>query len=68
MARTIISIMASKTYQQTPGYSPGLFLSRVGITQAWVQRKISNFEYLLRLNTFAGTVHECCELKLSTLN
>jgi len=38
---------------------PARSLSRYGITQDWVERRISNFQYLLALNAFAGrTVHD----------
>ena len=37
-----------------PLRSPAETLSRSGLTQDWVRRKISNFEYLMQLNTIAG--------------
>ena len=38
---------------------PPRSLKRYGLTQAWVERKISNFEYLMALNAFAGrTMHD----------
>ena len=34
--------------------NPRLVLNRSGLTEAWQQRRISNFEYLMRLNYLAG--------------
>ncbi|XP_039966909.1 neurobeachin-like protein 1 isoform X2 [Bactrocera tryoni] len=36
------------------GRSPGELLRASGLTQKWVNREISNFEYLMYLNTIAG--------------
>jgi hypothetical protein len=36
------------------GRSPSDALKGSGLTQKWVNRDISNFEYLMRLNTIAG--------------
>ncbi|XP_053953173.1 neurobeachin-like protein 1 isoform X1 [Anastrepha ludens] len=36
------------------GRSPGELLRTSGLTQKWVNREISNFEYLMYLNTIAG--------------
>ncbi|XP_067645670.1 neurobeachin-like protein 1 isoform X2 [Eurosta solidaginis] len=36
------------------GRSPGELLRTSGLTQRWVNREISNFEYLMYLNTIAG--------------
>ena len=37
-------------------------LNRYGITQAWVERRVSNFEYLMALNSFAGrTMHDLAQ-------
>ena len=36
------------------GRSPSDALKASGLTQKWVNRDISNFEYLMRLNTIAG--------------
>ena len=54
VARAIASVLPRHVYRQPPGYSPGLFFTRSGATQAWVDRRISNFEYLMKLNMFAG--------------
>ncbi|XP_072324254.1 neurobeachin-like protein 2 isoform X3 [Scyliorhinus torazame] len=37
--------------------SPQELLKASGLTQEWVQRKISNFEYLMKLNTIAGRTY-----------
>ncbi|XP_038664837.1 neurobeachin-like protein 2 isoform X1 [Scyliorhinus canicula] len=37
--------------------SPQELLKASGLTQDWVQRKISNFEYLMKLNTIAGRTY-----------
>ncbi|XP_059829938.1 neurobeachin-like protein 2 isoform X2 [Hypanus sabinus] len=37
--------------------SPQELLKASGLTQKWVQRKISNFEYLMQLNTIAGRTY-----------
>ena len=34
--------------------SPAELLKSSGLTQKWVNREISNFEYLMQLNTIAG--------------
>ena len=34
--------------------SPADLLKNSGLTQKWVNREISNFEYLIQLNTIAG--------------
>ena len=34
--------------------SPADVLKASGLTQKWVTRQISNFEYLMQLNTIAG--------------
>ena len=34
--------------------SPGDLLKSSGLTQKWVTRQITNFEYLMQLNTIAG--------------
>lgn len=36
------------------GRSPPELLRASGLTQRWVNREISNFEYLMYLNTIAG--------------
>lgn len=36
------------------GRSPSELLKTSGLTQKWVNREISNFEYLMQLNTIAG--------------
>lgn len=36
------------------GRSPSELLKSSGITQKWVNREISNFDYLMHLNTIAG--------------
>lgn len=36
------------------GRSPSELLKSSGLTQKWIDRKISNFEYLMCLNTIAG--------------
>ncbi|KAM5291942.1 neurobeachin-like protein 2 [Ctenodactylus gundi] len=45
----------------TQGYlssrSPQEMLRNSGLTQKWVQREISNFEYLMQLNTIAGRTY-----------
>ncbi|KAM5234242.1 neurobeachin-like protein 2 isoform 3-T3 [Hipposideros larvatus] len=45
----------------TQGYlssrSPQEMLDASGLTQKWVQREISNFEYLMQLNTIAGRTY-----------
>lgn len=37
--------------------SPAAILKRSGWTQKWVKREISNFEYLMHLNTIAGRTY-----------
>ncbi|KAK7867079.1 hypothetical protein R5R35_004016 [Gryllus longicercus] len=37
--------------------SPGEMLRASGLTRKWVQREISNFEYLMHLNTLAGRTY-----------
>ncbi|XP_059178496.1 neurobeachin-like protein 1 [Physella acuta] len=37
--------------------SPGDLLKASGLTQKWVNREISNFEYLMQLNTIAGRTY-----------
>jgi hypothetical protein len=37
--------------------TPDENLRRSGLTRRWVQREISNFEYLMALNTFAGRTY-----------
>lgn len=39
------------------GNSPSDNLRRSNLTQAWVNREISNFDYLMQLNTFAGRTY-----------
>lgn len=36
------------------GRSPAELLRASGLTQRWINREISNFEYLMYLNTIAG--------------
>ena len=36
------------------GLNPRNMLTRSGLTAEWQQRRISNFEYLMRLNRLAG--------------
>ena len=38
--------------------SPAELLKSSGLTQKWVTREISNFEYLMQLNTIAGKIIE----------
>lgn len=38
------------------GRSPPELLRASGLTQRWVNREISNFEYLMYLNTIAGKI------------
>ncbi len=37
--------------------SPAELLRASGLTQKWVQREISNFQYLMQLNTIAGRTY-----------
>jgi hypothetical protein len=37
--------------------SPSELLKRSGITQQWQRREISNFEYLMKLNTLSGRTY-----------
>lgn len=37
--------------------SPGQNFIQSGLTKLWVKRKISNFDYLMKLNTFAGRTY-----------
>lgn len=41
-------------WKQWPGTSPDYLLRRHGVTRAWQRREISNYEYLMALNTVAG--------------
>ena len=48
---------SSNSYHNFAGGSPMEVLKRSGLTQAWRQRKISNFDYLMNLNTLAGRTY-----------
>ena len=49
--------------------SPAELLKSSGLTQKWVTREISNFEYLMQLNTIAGKIFESWKnTDLSSLN
>ena len=41
----------------TGSRSPAQLLKASGLTQKWVRREISNFEYLMQLNTIAGRTY-----------
>ena len=45
--------------------SPAELLKSSGLTQKWVTREISNFEYLMQLNTIAGKIIESWKNKRS---
>ena len=56
----------SKLLEQRPRYlttpyarggPPSVMLKKSGITEDWIRRKISNFEYLMYLNTIAGRTY-----------
>ena len=54
VARAIGAVLPRRVYRETPGYSAGLFFTRSGATQAWKDRRLSNFDYLMKLNMFSG--------------
>lgn len=41
-------------WKQWPGTNPDFLLRKHGVTQAWQRREISNYDYLMALNTIAG--------------
>jgi hypothetical protein len=41
-------------WKQWPGTSPDYLLRKHGVTQAWQRREISNYDYLMALNTVGG--------------
>ncbi|XP_055695703.1 neurobeachin-like protein 1 [Lutzomyia longipalpis] len=43
--------------QYGSGRAPSELLKASGLTQKWVNREISNFDYLMHLNTIAGRTH-----------
>ncbi|XP_021574806.1 neurobeachin-like protein 2 [Carlito syrichta] len=45
------------TQSYLSSHSPQEMLHASGLTQKWVQREISNFEYLMQLNTIAGRTY-----------
>jgi hypothetical protein len=45
---------AGAAWKQWPGTSPDYLLRRHGVTQAWQRREISNYDYLMALNTIGG--------------
>lgn len=43
--------------QYGSGRAPGEVLKASGLTQKWINREISNFDYLMNLNSIAGRTH-----------
>ena len=56
---TLIGTLAASRLRVRYLSEPAQALDRYGLTQDWVDRKISNLQYLLALNAFAGrTIHD----------
>ena len=54
MARHIMGQMPRNTVKQWPGMSNSRLIAQCGITKLWQDGSLSNFEYLMALNTLAG--------------
>ena len=54
--KKIMSLKPPNLYY-TGSRSPSQLLKASGLTQKWVRREISNFEYLMQLNTIAGRTY-----------
>ena len=50
----IVSSMRPPNLAYSEYHSPAEILRRSGLTEQWVQRRISNFDYIMQLNTLAG--------------
>lgn len=50
----ILSLQPPNIAEYGSGRSPSELLKSSGYTQKWMNREISNFEYLMHLNTIAG--------------
>lgn len=57
--RTKVLQVLSKLCARVEGHalSPSELLKKSGLTQKWQRREISNFEYLMHLNTLAGRTY-----------
>ena len=53
------------TYRRTSLASPKQLFRSANMTQRWQRREISNFEYLMYLNTISGNVHINCQVKVN---
>jgi hypothetical protein len=49
-----IRSLGPRKLEPSEGHNPRAIIEKSSLTNEWVQRKISNFEYLSRLNTIAG--------------
>ena len=54
--RRILSLKPPNLYW-TGAKSPAELLKASGLTQKWVNREITNFDYLMQLNTIAGRTY-----------
>ena len=56
MYRTIVSFKPANLYYGAVR-SPAELLQTSGLVKKWVRREISNFDYLIQLNTIAGRTY-----------
>ena len=67
-ARTLMRLAPRSSFKQWPSMSPYRLASALGVQTQWQAGELSNFEYLMALNTAAGrSYNDLCQVPCSKL-
>lgn len=62
-ARALMTAAPESAFKQTLAMSPIRMVSEHGVQEKWLKGQISNYEYLMALNTIAGrTYNDLCQV------
>lgn len=62
-ARALMTAAPSSAFKQLPTMSPYWLVFEHGVQEKWVSGKMSNFEYLMALNTISGrSYNDLCQV------
>ena len=65
-ARNLMKASPKSAFKQWPSMSPFRIVSELGVLSQWQRGEISNFEYLMALNTAAGrSYNDLCQVRLT---
>lgn len=65
-AKFLMSVAPATAFKQSPGMSPFRMVYEHGVQEKWLNGKMSNFDYLMALNTIAGrSFNDLCQVRLN---